>query len=137
MEAKKISLQNINEFSLQEIFEKVSNHLISQNKKSQFNIMEMNKRPKITSGNDCYYRIENLKCAAGCLISDEEYKVEFEKNIFDDLCRKFFPNTRTEIILFVRDLQIIHDKNPVGWWKDELIYLGNKNGLNCEFISRL
>lgn len=67
---KTITLSTINNFSLQEIFEFVSNHLLKQNKKC----MNVGK---------CAYKNNNgLKCAAGCLMSENEYDHEFENKKF-------------------------------------------------------
>ena len=51
----------------QEIFNKVSNHLIAQGK------------PSVSKNGNCLYRgPRNLKCAIGCLIPDEFYKKSIE-----------------------------------------------------------
>lgn len=46
----------------QEIFDKVSQHMINQNQFAMY-------------GNECqYYTPHGLKCAAGCLLTDDESK---------------------------------------------------------------
>ena len=57
---KTINLSNLAQASTQEVFDFVAIHLLTQNEKS---------------GDDqvCYYRSPTgLKCAAGCLIADDE-----------------------------------------------------------------
>ena len=64
---KQITLANLAESTAQEVFDRVTAHLLKQNAKSTYN------------GN-CAYRSHvvdmsnSLSCAAGCLISDEEMK---------------------------------------------------------------
>lgn len=104
----------------QEIFDKVSNHLLTQNKRS---IRET----------QCLYRYGNLKCAAGCLIPDSEYdsKMEYKRvshlNYFYD-----FGYSIAEIKLIER-LQIIHDNHFIYSWKEKLINLANEYSLTVNF----
>jgi hypothetical protein len=105
--------------TLQEIFNIVSAHLLNQGQKS-------------VSNGICMYRGPNgLKCAAGCLIPDEEYNPEFESNrwnvlVDDGLIQNKF---KTEIVA----LQEIHDYAPkndpeqcVIQWKTKLIEFANE-----------
>lgn len=82
----------------------------------------------------CKYRTpEGLKCAAGCLIPDSDYKEEFEG-------LNVGPNGQlTEIgvliknlghdIDLVRRLQYIHDNIPMKYWEEEFESLAKKHGL--------
>ena len=73
-----ITLSNINNHTLQEIFDQVVDHLLTQGKRS----IDKN----IGSGNGCAYRTSSgLSCAVGCLISDEEYRKSFEKRNVNEL----------------------------------------------------
>jgi hypothetical protein len=103
----------------QEIFNTVATHLILQNVKA-------------VAGNSCKYRTTNgLKCAAGCLIPDSEYKVSFEGSrivaidFFIDLCGG--KNTKTFGLL--QDLQGAHDYIEPNEWKHELRVIANDYGL--------
>lgn len=93
----------------QEIFDKVVNHLRTQNKQAI----------KVIDGVDqCQYRAvdENgcvTMCAAGCLIPDEDYKPSFEGGtvMIGAVVGNYFSNkgyTNDQIYL-VRDLQKVHD----------------------------
>lgn len=61
-----ITLATLAQATAQEVFDQVATHLLKQNQKA------------LMSGFGCQYRYEGLKCAAGCLISDEEYSPKFE-----------------------------------------------------------
>jgi hypothetical protein len=63
----------------------------------------------------CLYRgPENLKCAAGILIADEEYTEDMEETAWDELVnQERVPATHVDLI---RRLQLIHDDEaPLLW----------------------
>ena len=104
----------------QEIYNTVKNHLLTQKEKS-YNV----------NNKFCFYRhpTKNLKCAIGCLISDERYKPDYDNwgdtvavltdvNIFDI---DDFP--------FLMDLQRIHDYYNVGDWENRLVYFASQYNL--------
>ena len=110
----------------QEIFEKVKAHLLSQNAKS------------LTEDGMCAYRgVGGLKCAVGCLISDDVYQPEMENhNVYypevEDALRDSgvkFNVERHESLNFFRELQAIHDGYPCSEWAKELETLRAKWGL--------
>lgn len=105
---KVITLANLAESTPMEVFQFIENHLLTQNAKSR----RFKKRI-------CYYRGDNdLKCAAGCLISDDEYTPQFEENNWSTLIRKRqVPAAHSKLI---RELQLIHDDVPVDSWKHHL-----------------
>lgn len=70
-----ITLATLPSATEKEVFDQVSDHLLSQ---------------KIRSMKDgvCLYRMsDGRKCAAGCLISDDEYNEEIEGKSWYDLVR--------------------------------------------------
>ena len=93
--------------NLQKIFDTVSNHLLNQNQKA------------INDVGNCKYRYGNLKCAAGCLISDSDYQFSMEG--FSVLDLEYFKDrfNNSELVLLSK-LQIIHDQTPVKYWKSKL-----------------
>ena len=99
-----ITLKTLEQASAQEVFDQVVNHLLQQGKKSQ----------NETSGGDvlCAYRgFNGLKCAAGCLIADDEYKEWFEQRGWRDLVRdEFVPETHG---MLIQELQGVHDNAEV------------------------
>lgn len=100
----------------QEIFDTVVTHLRKQGCKAQ-------------SGMLCRYRTAtNLKCAAGCLIPDEDYDGCFEHKLVTDL-DYFLKRFTSEQIDLICRLQHIHDKNEVVNWEREFKCLAGYFGL--------
>ena len=61
-----ITLKTLGKATAQEVFDQVATHLLTQNERS-------------LDGASCSYRnCDGLKCAAGCLISDDEYDNQME-----------------------------------------------------------
>lgn len=96
----------------QEIFNTVVTHLRTQNAKA----MNLN--------NDCQYRSDDgLKCAVGCLISDEDYDEKFEGRTVRDLCQSNMFSLDLESMIvknidLLSILQRIHDNNPIDQWEE-------------------
>lgn len=105
----------------QEIFDKVAKHLLTQNEKAV----------NFTGG--CKYRINGLKCAAGCLIPDKDYKKDFENRTVYSV--EYFENAgfSNDEIYFIRDLQIIHDNYEPEFWKVKLVNIAKDNKLSINF----
>lgn len=72
-----ITIKTLNEATAQEVYDQVISHLRKQGEKAGY----------FDYSNDkfiCQYRDENgRKCAAGCLIADNEYSPEMENKIWD------------------------------------------------------
>lgn len=109
--------------SKQELFDKVVTHLLTQNEKST----------KVISGIEiCAYRGNNgLMCAVGCLIPDEIYNEDIEGLRAVNVIEKYMCNYPTYLFYsrFLEELQYVHDSMSVDLWKDELISLAKKEGL--------
>lgn len=118
-----ITLSTLHKFSFQQIFEKIANHLINQNERSE-------------DEENCRYKQGELKCGAGCLISEEEYKsIEFiEGKAFTQSNFEKFKNITPKHFYIIRSLQIIHDKKAISDWKKELINFAKKEELKHDFI---
>lgn len=101
----------------QEIYNKVSTHLLTQNEKAID-----------PSSGQCKYRVNNgLKCAIGCLIVDSNYKIEMEgknaESLILDFCLWYlFPENLPEYrgYSFLSELQRIHDGKECSSWESEL-----------------
>src|SRR5690242_10932731 len=109
----KITLATLEEATEQEVFDQVVTHLLTQKRKSVG-------QDKLGLGNDCVYRGEDgTMCAAGCIISNEEYNEElFEGYSWTTLCDKdIVPKKHMTLI---SNLQFIHDKCEVKEWKSKL-----------------
>lgn len=96
-----ITLKTLPHATAQEVFDQVINHLAQQKEKSEAGY-----------ASTCLYRHEKsdgtiLKCAAGCLISDDEYNSFFEKKRWSHLVIiKMVPEDHQHLIT---GLQKAHD----------------------------
>jgi len=113
-----ITLATLEQATAQEVFDQVYRHLIKQNQ-------------KCIKEDKCLYRYETeegnvLKCAAGCLISDEEYTEKFEENSWITLVvEEHVPAAHRELIM---KLQEIHDNYLSVNWKSNLdVYAAQEN----------
>lgn len=113
-----ITLSTLKDATEQEVFYQVKDHLLRQKARSL--------------GKDklCKYRGENgLKCAAGCLIADEEYKPTFERKTWGELSKSRtykIGNCHAELI---NRLQHIHDSGFLYDWEEELGQAAKEFGL--------
>jgi len=103
----KITLKNLHEATEQQVFDQVKEHLLTQREKS------------FEEDNDlCRYRVGKLKCAAGCLIGDDEYNEDAEYNSWNSLAREgIVPSAHSGLI---EELQLVHDNESVDDWGDAL-----------------
>ena len=94
-----------------EVFNKVSEHLLTQNDRSLS-----------SAGLYCVYRSNSgLKCAVGCLIKDEFYSKKLEgldvrtDSVENALKLSGVPITK-EVLKLLEELQKVHDyATPAGW----------------------
>lgn len=101
----------------QEVFDTVTKHLLKQNSVS---LSE--------DGSGCAYRgLDGLKCAVGCLITDEEYRSDMENQAVATVLNfasrngiTSLSNRLDEHIIILNRLQIIHDRTPIHQWPDRL-----------------
>lgn len=114
-----ITLKTLPQATAQEVFDQVARHLLTQGKKST---AENRKE-------SCMYRgFDGTKCAAGCLISDDEYKKMFEN------CKWSYLVSHNHIpgdhLILINRLQTIHDMKLVEDWKSNLNKLAHEFNLN-------
>jgi hypothetical protein len=113
----------------QEVFDKVAVHLLTQRQQC------------IDDEGTCRYRYGGLKCAAGVLIEDSEYRPAMEGRTWPTLGR-YYPDLidRVGHGALVSRLQGIHDACST-WWggtvKQRLIELARARGLSTESINHL
>lgn len=102
-----ITLKTLPQATAQQVFDQVVNHLLTQNARS-------------TGEKFCLYRdkIHSLKCAAGCLIGDDEYKEEFEGKTWLRLHKQ--GAVPLEHLALILELQGIHDNFPSASWAIKL-----------------
>lgn len=114
-----ITLATLPEASLQDIFNQVRNHLLKQNQKSTL------QKPDRTS--PCYaYRGKNgTMCAVGCLIADEEYKLEMDHQSLTSIGMLqqigLFPLLDNKKYNLLSCLQWLHDSYEPNKWEEKLL----------------
>lgn len=99
--------------SLQELFGKIISHLRAQNAVSLL----------ATDDQSCAYRgLNGLKCAVGCLISDEEYDPKMENNNLKYLMQNFptlfISSLDRQCKNLMRRMQLIHDATSPEMWEN-------------------
>jgi hypothetical protein len=128
---KTITLANLATATAQEVFDHIVSHLRDQNEQS---VIEEG------SNSGCKYRYVTttgkiLRCAAGCLIADNEYREEFDKpkypyekgTSWPSIVRRFnLPTIHTYLIF---DLQKVHDNYEVELWELEFKHVAKSHGL--------
>lgn len=121
-----ITLETLHDATAQEVFNQVAHHLLTQNRQSLGPYND-------TSG--CAYRgIHSDKCAAGCLMSDEEYRVEWEGKAWRTLVDKeIAPDTHQWLI---SKLQNIHDTEVPAEWQERLNQLAESQRLLPYYLPK-
>lgn len=127
-----ITLKNLAEATQQQIFDQVAEHLLHQNE------ISAHKNPKTEFPGYCSYRgPRGLKCAAGCLIADDEYDPMMDSGTdtsWADLATKgAVPQEHT---MFIRELQVIHDTASVSRWYEHLELFARQSGLNTDVLAK-
>lgn len=129
----KITLANLATATQQQVFDQVAAHLLHQNAQSL-----MNGNPR-----NCVYRNDNgLKCAAGALIADAEYKPEMDVGgeIWGTswpslVSRKLVPET--DHTRFIEELQQLHDGHTADQFKNRLWLVAQAHGLNTDVLEKV
>jgi hypothetical protein len=120
-------IQEVNNKSLQEIFDFIAEHLLTQNAKA------------IEGSGTCLYRCGDLKCAVGALISDEDYDCNFEMQSLRILSSKketIFNHIEESRLEFLIHLQTIHDDFLIKEWLEELSILGLRFNLSNKILEK-
>jgi len=116
----KITLKTLPVATAQEVFDQVATHLLNQDARSMLN-------------SKCLYRFGKLKCAAGCLIGEDEYNENFESVNWGGLVRNCqVPPEHEELI---SDLQSLHDSVFLGAWPYRLRGVARDHGLNVNVVE--
>ncbi len=120
-----ITLKTLSQATEQEVFDQVAEHLLKQKQKSE--IID-----DTGTSRGCRYKTSgDLKCAAGCLISDDEYNEKMEGLEWGGLVmRGVVPATHDVLI---DKLQFIHDSNFINEWKYALQNLAESYKLEWKF----
>jgi hypothetical protein len=134
-----INLRTLASATEQQVFDQVAKHLLIQNAKCQATTT-YDYCGKITTAKACAYRSDegSRACAAGCLISDEEMKAVFDAKLNTGagwvrlIDEKIAPAAHENLI---RTLQDVHDGHPVDGWREGLMVLAQRRGLNIEVLN--
>jgi hypothetical protein len=122
---KKVTLKTLAEATAQEVFDQVAKHLLEQGKKS-FKL-------DADEGEFCLYRgPEGTMCAAGCLISDNEYEDDMEGRCWRNLVNNGYASDAH--IDMIDCLQCIHDKKVPSTWREELLEISKRFDLNPQIL---
>lgn len=119
-----ITLKTLSEASEQEVFDQVARHLLTQMERSE-------------NDDHCMYRNpQGLKCAAGCLIADNEYEQEMDLLHgvqWQTLVNKGYA-PRKHMFLISR-LQTIHDNYGACYWSERLRAFAKDRGFNTDVLD--
>ena len=117
--------------TLQELFDKVALHLLTQNKRSStFNE---------SGGEEClYHSSDGLSCSVGCLIPKSLYKEHLEGGsvLAPDLSRilkKVIDGYGWEHETLLLSLQSAHDDFDPPFWRDVLVEMAGDFNLEWRF----
>lgn len=111
--------RDMSKASLQEIFDFVSEHLLTQNQvRSLYN------------GYCVYRHPDNLMCAAGVCIPDDKYDTEMERKNFRAVNIEFNLGYDNEQVGLISRLQSVHDNTYSRYWQYELAAVAAYFGLN-------
>lgn len=121
-----ITLKTLEKATAQQVFDQVAKHLIAQNKRSV-----------LLKLGGCAYRGEGgTKCAAGCLIADDEYASNWEGSSWGDLVKAGCVPRNHEALIY--ELQYLHDLtvDDAPYWIKRLGKLAEKHKLNTDALTK-
>lgn len=135
-----ITIKTLPQATLQQVFDQVAVHLLTQNKKAQ----GTTRRAPNHVTTVCLYRSpDGCKCAAGCIIADDEYKPAFERKAIVAVIHGYFPEvydaidnaSKEDVLEFLQQLQRVHDKTSVDTWEMNLRQLATEHQLSTKAID--
>ena len=99
-----ITLKTLPDATSQEVYDQIVDHLRTQGDKAYSN------------GNCVYHSKEGTKCAAGCLIADDEYHEDFEEcGWYYLVAMGIVPRNHTNLI---KEFQKVHDNVDTEDWEN-------------------
>jgi hypothetical protein len=120
---KVVTVETLHQSTAQEVFDHISYHLLTQKAKS------------MASDGVCLYFNPGtlMKCAAGCLFTEAEYKLWFEGRSWRVLVsEKHVPEHHQKLITAVQN---IHDGVPVVQWTQMLQTVAREYNLNPTYCQ--
>lgn len=116
-----ITLKTLPDATEQEVFDQVALHMLKQGRKAT------------DVAGCCRYKAGELKCAAGCLIADDEYNPMFEGSAWSVLVGHNSVTPAHYYLIF--SLQLIHDNKDVVSWAERLKSLAKEMYLSTAVID--
>jgi len=116
-----ITLATLPQATAQEVFDQIVEHLLTQREQSSVLVMR-----GADESIDCYYRYGPLKCAAGCLIADDEYRPDMENVAWGGIVRSGWAPGHHKTL--IEHLQVIHDNYPPASWPYRISEHANRFG---------
>lgn len=102
----------------QDLYDRVVTHLFQQGRQARM----FDSDPRFFSAQDemaplCFYRLDGMKCAVGCLITNDDYMDEMEGKSIVELA-ELYPNYPSIAALiphqrFLKQLQVVHDDDTL------------------------
>lgn len=124
-----ITLRTLKDATAQQVFDQIADHMLTQFE-------------QCAEGMGCRYRLEKLKCAGGCIISDEEYEEfgadKLEDNSWHNLCkdlREKVDGVETHKDL-IGSLQDIHDGYFPDSWLNKLHLLATRHNFDTSILDK-
>jgi len=115
-----------NNTPLQEVFDIVATHLLTQNEKSE---------GVVNGEKTCMYRnSEGLMCAAGCLIEDAEYTKKSEGDLF--FMTPYSTGVGYDLRNLIGDLQFVHDSSDPEDWLYNLTAVAHEHEFDTNSLER-
>lgn len=119
----------------QEIFDRVAKHLLTQNEKCIARVLKKDNNAVTVCAYRSYRENNILACAAGCLIPERKYDPSMEGSIFLSIAIHHFPDISDNLITFISELQIIHDRHEVDNWRYLLKAFATKHNLDSSVLN--
>jgi len=120
-----ITLKTLKDATAQEVFNQVTTHLLNQNCRS------VNKVGYDGVESCMYHGNGGLKCAAGCLIGDDEYRKDMEGYDWPELVDK--GRVPAYHLGLITKLQKVHDGLTPNMWVENLKNTAKEYGLKFNF----
>jgi len=119
-----ITLKTLHEATAQQVFNQVTTHLLNQN------LISVNK--ELDGVESCMLRgKEDLKCAAGCLIGDDEYRKDMEGYDWPHLVDK--RGVPVYHLGLITKLHKVHDGFTPDMWVENLKNIAKEHQLKFNF----
>lgn len=120
-----MNLKDLPHATEQQVFDTVAKHLLTQMQQSRITFDD--------GAISCRYRGPNgLKCAAGVLIGDDEYRENMENRTWGMLAMYGFVPSEHKCLISI--LQNLHDFSLPNDWHYELIQLAERFALKTDVL---